>query len=177
VRIWFCTRIGYGCGGFGDGVGFAAAQVLAPVINYLPDSLHVKSIMKEFDGLIFTYSLALWNSLEKVKESIKFWQDHCGDEYYPGILVGTKADLKEQREVDSESVEEFIKVNLSGVINGVKLRYPHFEVSAKEGWNCDEALQQLILHIQKYKLLKDPNSELHQPKHSNKTKSRKCSLQ
>lgn len=134
-------------------------------------------IMKEFDGLIFTYSLAQWNSLEKVKESIKFWKDHCGAEYYPGILVGTKADIKEESEVDSESVEEFIKLNLSGEVNGVQLRYPHIEVSAKEGWNCDEALQGLILHIQKYKLLKNPNTKVHKPKHSNKTKSKTCSLQ
>jgi hypothetical protein len=56
----------------------------------------------------------------------------------PIILVGTKFDLEDYREVSREEMQAFVKKhNLNGCI----------EVSAKTGYNVDEAMNMLIYHM------------------------------
>lgn len=78
-------------------------------------------------------------------QAVARFYDHIvsvkGKEEVPMILVGSKRDLEEQRQVSTEEGQELAK----------KLGCPFFEVSAKTKENLDEVFSELVRRVIAYK--------------------------
>uniref|UniRef100_A0A914EIN6 Uncharacterized protein n=1 Tax=Acrobeloides nanus TaxID=290746 RepID=A0A914EIN6_9BILA len=73
---------------------------------------------------------------QKTFDSVNFWLDYVRKRTQPEtqlILVGAKADLKNQRKLSNTPVNDLCKK--AGIL--------HYEVSAKTGQNLDELFQQI----------------------------------
>ncbi|KAK0426572.1 hypothetical protein QR680_009777 [Steinernema hermaphroditum] len=95
------------------------------------------SFFRGADGVILTYDVTNRDSLR----SLEHWKDDfliqscpANPENFPTVVVGNKID-RSDRKVSLNSAEKFCLEHGN---------LPHFEVSAKEGINVDEAVQTLI---------------------------------
>ena len=90
-------------------------------------------------GGLLCFDLTNHKSFENLPKWIEEAQKFGG--IFPFVLVGTKADLEEQREVSNEEIKEFI----------AKYKMPYYETSAKTGLNVEEVFNRLGKEILKSK--------------------------
>ena len=88
------------------------------------------------DGIILMYSITNRKSFELISEWINNIYD-LKDRETPIILIGNKCDLEDQRKVSREE----------GMKTAEKYKTAHFETSAKEGINVEEAIDVLLNKI------------------------------
>lgn len=93
------------------------------------------------EGFLIVYSITMRDTFRSVNR----FHDHIvsvkGKEDIPLILVGSKCDLTEQRQVTTEEGVELAK----------KLNCPFFETSAKTRVNVDEVFSELVRRVVAYK--------------------------
>jgi len=90
-------------------------------------------------GGLLCFDLTNKKTFENLPKWIEEAQKFGG--IFPFVLVGTKADLEEQREVSNEEIKEFI----------AKYKMPYYETSAKTGLNVEEVFNRLGKEILKSK--------------------------
>ena len=98
-----------------------------------------KSIYKNTNGVIFVYDISNLESFKNVKHWIKDTENI--DKEIRGVIIGNKCDLKEQRVIFKNDLEEI----------GGKYNMPVLEISAKDGINVNECFDLLIDELFKNK--------------------------
>ena len=91
-----------------------------------------KSFFRNTNGILFVYDITNRKSFQNVKEWIKDSEMH--DSGFEKILVGNKIDLKKNREIKYEELEEL----------GKKKNIDVIETSAKDGININEAFEKIV---------------------------------
>lgn len=97
-------------------------------------------ILSLSQGFIFVYSITSIESFDRIIELHQNILRIKKTNYFPLVLVGNKADTKEERQVSSKN----------GISLSKYLGCPFFEVSGLNGYNIEESLVQLIREVRKY---------------------------
>ncbi|KAF5363631.1 hypothetical protein D9756_000664 [Leucocoprinus leucothites] len=90
-------------------------------------------------GYIIIYSITSRNSLEMVKILYERILDFCGVQYVPCVIVGSKSDLQQHRQIDPSEAQEFAKLNNTAWI----------ETSAKKNINVAQVFELCLSEIEK----------------------------
>ncbi|KAJ3571421.1 hypothetical protein NP233_g3759 [Leucocoprinus birnbaumii] len=90
-------------------------------------------------GYIIVYSVASRNSLEMVKILYDRILDFCGVQQVPCVIVGSKSDLQQYRQIDPSEAQEFAKLNNAAWI----------ETSAKKNLNVAKVFELCLGEIEK----------------------------
>lgn len=101
-----------------------------------------RDILRDFiigaHGALLLFDITRYQSFSNLKEWITLLRSTEEDYELPILLLGTKCDLAEVREVFPEDIENFVAdENLIG----------YYETSAKTGLNVEESLKHLVQHI------------------------------
>ena len=98
------------------------------------------NFIKRANGIILMYDITNKESFNSIS---KWWDDilQHKEKDFPIILIGNKADLEEEREVQREEGENIAK----------KFNTKFFEVSNKDGTNVKESSKELISMVLNYK--------------------------
>jgi len=89
------------------------------------------------DGVFLMYSITSRKSFDKLVKYLNLILRLKAADDVPMVIVGTKYDLKQERQVDKEELEELAKV----------FDRPYFEVSSKCNRNVEESMVQIIQDI------------------------------
>ncbi|KAL6044768.1 putative Rasrelated protein ralB-B [Balamuthia mandrillaris] len=89
------------------------------------------------EGFIIVYSVTMPDTFRAVNRFYDHIVQIKGREDVPIILVGTKSDLVDQRQVTEAEGQELSK----------KLKLPFFEASAKTRFNVDEVFSELVRRV------------------------------
>ena len=95
---------------------------------------HTKRFYKDAHVVVLCYSITDRASLEKLSQDLEDCKENCFR--HETVLVGTKSDLKEQREVTKDDVDEFMRKN-------DEIKY-HMETSALSGVGVNELFEKLV---------------------------------
>ncbi|KAI1786766.1 ras-domain-containing protein [Ganoderma leucocontextum] len=101
-------------------------------------------------GFVLVFSLtqeATLKDVDHIRQQIYRIKDN--DEDIPIVVVGTKMDLRGEREVSSERMHEL----------AVKWGVPFYETSAKNGWHVDEVFQLLLERMREKYPAGEPKSK------------------
>lgn len=89
---------------------------------------------------LVVFDLTNKNSFTNVSRWINEFYQHCNPIYQKKvILIGNKSDLKEERQVTQEDINEFLKIN----------NFPYFECSAKMGDNIENIFNEIAINLYK----------------------------
>ena len=91
-----------------------------------------KSFFRNTNGILFVYDITDRKSFQSVKDWIKDSEMH--DSGFEKILCGNKIDLKDERQVTFNELEEY----------GMKKKIEVIETSAKSKINIDESFKKLV---------------------------------
>ena len=86
-------------------------------------------------GILLCFDLANRKSFEHLSDWLKEITSYGGSPYI--LLVGTKADLRDKRDVELREIEEFSK----------KLGVKYIETSSKEGLNINKPFEELAKNL------------------------------
>jgi len=99
------------------------------------------------EGFMILYSITSKHSFDLVSKfhhKIHVVKDE--EEYFPMVIVGSKCDLEDSREVSTEEGKELAK----------KFRCPFFETSAKVRTNVEESFIEVVREIKKRRWALNP---------------------
>lgn len=101
-----------------------------------------RNILKDFIigayGALLMFDITRYQSFSNLKEWVTLLRSGEEDYELPILLLGTKCDLADVREVYSEDINKFVEFyNLIG----------YFETSSKRGINIDESVKYLVQYI------------------------------
>ena len=99
------------------------------------------------DGFLIVYAITMRDTFTDVNRFYDHIKSVREDENVPIVVVGSKCDLEEDREVPKTEGETLTEL----------LRIPFFETSSKTGLNVEEAFFEVVRKIKKYK--EDDDSE------------------
>ena len=97
---------------------------------------HLGILVRHSEGAVILYDITNSSSLKRIPQWIQIVKDNAGDT--PILLVGTKLDLEQQREVTKEQIE---------VIKNKHTIASSMEISAKTGENIEKMIMVLIRMI------------------------------
>eukprot|EP00003_Mantamonas_plastica_P020031 TRINITY_DN3243_c0_g1_i2.p2 TRINITY_DN3243_c0_g1~~TRINITY_DN3243_c0_g1_i2.p2 ORF type:complete len:116 (-),score=30.71 TRINITY_DN3243_c0_g1_i2:158-505(-) len=100
--------------------------------------------MREREGFMLVYSITSEDSFNNMKSFRDMILREKESDSWPMVLVGTKADLDEEREVTTAEGEKL----------AAQFGIPFFETSALQNMNVQEAVEELIRVTRVHK---DPN--------------------
>ena len=106
-----------------------------------------KSFFHNTNGILFVYDITDRKSFQSVKDWIKDSEMH--DSGFEKILCGNKIDLKDERQVTFNELEEY----------GMKKKIEVIETSAKSKINIDESFKKLVDLILSKKTEEEINKE------------------
>ncbi|KXN83667.1 GTP-binding protein rhb1 [Leucoagaricus sp. SymC.cos] len=90
-------------------------------------------------GYIIVYSVASRNSLDMVKILYDRILDFCGVQQVPCVIVGSKSDLQQYRQIEATEAQEFARLNNAAWI----------ETSAKKNVNVAKVFELCLSEIEK----------------------------
>ncbi|XP_071943607.1 ras-like protein 2 [Antedon mediterranea] len=107
--------------------------------------------MRTGDGFLLVFSLCNKNSFDEIFKFHRQILRVKDREEFPMVLIGNKADLKEQRQVSTNDIEMLSR----------DLNMKFVECSAKTRQNVDEAFHELVRIIRKFKQDENPPTKNH----------------
>ena len=101
-----------------------------------------RDILRDFiigaHGALLLFDITRYQSFSNLREWVTLLRSREEEYELPILLLGTKSDLADVREVYTEDIDKFVQdYNLIG----------YFETSSKSGENIDESVQFLIQYI------------------------------
>ena len=91
-----------------------------------------KSIYRNSDALIFVFDITNENSFNHIKDWMT--DSEMVGKDFKKILIGNKSDLIDERKINKETIENYVKLN--------NMKY--FETSAKNGKNLDVIFTEIV---------------------------------
>ena len=126
-----------------------------------------KSYFRNTDGVLFVFAINDLDSFQNITEWIKLFNDNNSGKDLPKYLIGNKDDLEENRAVNQELIDKFIKENNNeyeyrsvSALNDDKRIDELFQEMAEKLFNNYKEGKQSAIHLEK-------NKENQQPKKSN----------
>jgi len=126
-----------------------------------------KSYFRNTDGVLFVFAINDLDSFQNITEWIKLFNDNNSGKDLPKYLIGNKDDLEENRAVNQELIDKFIKENNNeyeyrsvSALNDDKRIDELFQEMAEKLFNNYKEGKQSAIHL-------DKNKENPQPKKSN----------
>lgn len=125
----------------------------------------IDNYLKNMEGFVVVYSITSRKSFERVSDFFNRISDLRGSSKFPAVLVGTKCDMENLREVSTEEGLQLSKF----------LGCPHYETSAKQSKLVKEAFVNVMeqvtnTYVNSSEILKDST------KKDKKKKKEKCTM-
>lgn len=105
------------------------------------------SSLSHGDGFLLVFaiiSLSSWGELKSLREKIQRVKD---SDTTPMVIIGNKADLRNERTVTTEEAEEYCNA----------VNCPYLETSAKTGHNVAESFHQVVREIARTNPIPEPS--------------------
>ncbi|KAL1409491.1 hypothetical protein Q8F55_003474 [Vanrija albida] len=118
--------------------------------------------IRDSDGFILVFSLIqreTINEVRAVRESIRRIKNPTGGQVVPMVIIGNKADLVDEREVEPQTAEAL----------AIESGCPYFETSARDNVGILPAFAEIVRQIRQHGVRKR-----HLSRHSTTNHSRKC---